>query len=194
MASATVQAAPLFPPGTDVRAYPLNECDYERRVDREPIGASAGNGEIAADGSVEITTSAAGVHCLFGVVDEIQTVTVDATGGTYTLTFEGQETGAIAYDASDTTGGASVRALLEALSNVEAGEVEVSGGPGDDGGTTPYTVVFRGSLGGSNRTAMTSDATNLTGGAGTATIATGTQGSKAGASGVQKTLIFTSAE
>ncbi len=45
---------------------------------------------------------------------EIQSVESDATGGDFTLTFEGQETAAIAWDAS----AADVKAALELLSTI----------------------------------------------------------------------------
>lgn len=100
--------------------------------------------------------------------DEVQTVTIDATGGTFTLTYSGQTTGAIAYNASTST----VVAALEALSNIGSGEVVVTGGPGSSGGGTPYAVTFTGTLANTNLDAMTANAGSLTGGAATATIDT----------------------
>lgn len=99
--------------------------------------------------------------------NEKQTVTIDATAGDYTLTYSGQETAAIAFDAT----AAEVQAALEALSNIAPGDVVVTGA---DGG--PYTVEFTGSLARTNVAQMTSDATNLTGGASTATVATSVAG------------------
>jgi hypothetical protein len=68
-------------------------------------------------------------------IDEIQVVTLAGgpTGGTFTLTFEAQTTAAIAYNAS----AATVQSALEALSNLDVGEVSVDG---DDGG--PWTVTL----------------------------------------------------
>jgi hypothetical protein len=62
-----------------------------------------------------------------GGVNEAQTVTITGTptGGTYTLTFNGQTTAAIPYNAT----AAQVTTALEALSNVNFGEVAVTGGP-----------------------------------------------------------------
>jgi len=97
---------------------------------------------------------------------EVQTITVDATGGTYTITWNGQTTGNIAFDAT----AATVQAALEALSNISAGDVTVTGGPGDSGGTTPYTLTWLSSLG--NVAAPTTDPALLTGGGGTAAVAT----------------------
>jgi PKD repeat protein/type 1 glutamine amidotransferase len=70
--------------------------------------------------------------------DEIQTVRVNnATGGTFTLTFDGQTTAPIAYDAN----AAAVRTALEGLSIVAPGDVSVTGGPVN---TANVTVQFDG--------------------------------------------------
>jgi hypothetical protein len=70
-----------------------------------------------------------------GYPSEHQQIAVDATGGTFTLTFSGQTTAAIAENATPTT----VRTRLEALSNIATGEVVVTGA---DGG--PWLVRFAG--------------------------------------------------
>jgi hypothetical protein len=74
-----------------------------------------------------------------GGVNEVQTLTVTGTptGGSYTLTFSGQTTAAIPYNAA----AADVRTALEALSNVRVGEVAVAGGPHPG---TAITVAFGG--------------------------------------------------
>lgn len=91
--------------------------------------------------------------------NEVQTVTITGTptGGTFTLTYAGQTTGAIAYNAT----AATVQAALEALSNVGTGNVAVTGGPGPG---TPYVVTFQGALGHTNVAIMTATG-SLTGGA-----------------------------
>lgn len=93
--------------------------------------------------------------------DAIATLTIDAAGGTYTVTYSAQETGNIDFDAT----AAEVQAALEALSNIAPGDVVVTG---DDGG--PYTLTFGGELADADIN-LTTDATNLTGGAGTAVVA-----------------------
>lgn len=90
-------------------------------------------------------------------INEIQSVI--ATGGSagdFTLTFEGQTTAAIAYNA---TAGA-VQTALEALSNIAVGDVTCAGGPLPG---TAVTCTFTGTLGSSNRTQMTV-VDNITGG------------------------------
>jgi hypothetical protein len=101
------------------------------------------------------------------LANEIQTVDVDATGGNFTLTFQGQTTANIAWNAT----AAAVQAALEALSNIAPGDVFVTGGPGP----APWTVEFLGAYDGVNVTQMT-NADTLTGGAGTVTNATTRQG------------------
>ena len=61
-------------------------------------------------------------------VDEVQELSFPGTAptsGTFTLTFDGQTTAPIAFDAD----GPAVAAALEALPNIGAGNVTISGGP-----------------------------------------------------------------
>lgn len=91
-----------------------------------------------------------------GGVNDVQTVTVGGspTGGTYTLTFGGQTTGAIAYNAA----ASAVQTAFLALSSVGTGNATVTGSAGG-----PYTVTFVGTLGNSSRAVITATA-SLTGG------------------------------
>lgn len=111
-------------------------------------------------------------------VDEVQTVTITGspTGGNFTLTFSGQTTGNIAYNATAT----QVQTALAALSTVGAGNVEVAGSAGG-----PWTVTFKGDLAFLNVAQMTSNSAGLTGGSTpTAGVAT-TTGGAAPAAGVE---------
>lgn len=82
-------------------------------------------------------------HCteVVEAVNEQQTLTITGTptGGSFTLYYDGQTTGAIAYNAN----AAAVQSALEALSNINVGDVTCSGGafPG-----TPVVVTFTGRL------------------------------------------------
>lgn len=101
---------------------------------------------------------------------EVQTVTITGTptGGTFTLTYNGQTTAPITYNAV----AADVQSALEALSNVDPGDVTVGGGPGPG---TPYTVTFDADLG--NVTQLTASGAALTGGVSPAVgVATTTPG------------------
>lgn len=79
-------------------------------------------------------------------VNEVQTVTISGapTGGTFTLTFEGQTTSPLAFNAT----AADVQAALEALSTIGTGNVTVSG-------AGPYVVTFVGTLAAQNVALMT---------------------------------------
>lgn len=93
-------------------------------------------------------------------LDEVQTVTITGspTGGTFTLTYSGQTTSAIAYNAT----AATVKAALAALSNIKAEDIAVAGGPGPG---TPWTVTFSGgAVDGRNVAQMTASGAGLTGG------------------------------
>jgi hypothetical protein len=73
--------------------------------------------------------------------DEIQRLTVSATGGQNVL--EDEETGGLALLSWDATPEEAQEAL-EGLYG--AGNVDVSGGPGDETGSKPYTITFTGEL------------------------------------------------
>lgn len=68
------------------------------------------------------------LSCGEGVANERQSLTVTGgvpTAGTFTLTFGGQDTAALPFDAT----AAAVQAALEALGTIGAGNVAVTGGP-----------------------------------------------------------------
>jgi len=99
---------------------------------------------------------------------EVQTVTEGGSGLTsFTLTFAGQTTGAIAAAAT----AAQVQTALEALSNINPGDVAVAGSAGG-----PYTVTFGGQYLQVDVGQMTA---TPTGGTGTVTVATQTAGGSA---------------
>lgn len=64
---------------------------------------------------------------------EVQAVIVEATAGTFTLSFRGETTTALAFDST----AAQVQSALEALSSIGAGAVSVEDG---------FTVLFKGDL------------------------------------------------
>jgi hypothetical protein len=91
--------------------------------------------------------------------NDVQTVTISGspTGGTFTLTFNGQTTANIPYNATST----QVAAAVGALSNVGTPNVTASGGalPG-----TGVVVTFQGLLGNQAQNVMTANSSGLTGG------------------------------
>jgi hypothetical protein len=121
--------------------------------------------------------TASGLYAPYsGVSSEVQSVTVTGspTGGTFTLTYSGQTTAAIPFDAQ----AIQVQHALEALSNIAVGDVLVDGGPGG-----PYYVRFAGTLAGTDVAAMTASGAGLTGGSSPGvTIATARAGGNAAGS------------
>lgn len=108
--------------------------------------------------------------------NEGQTVTITGipTGGTFTLTLDGETTAAIAYNAT----AAAVTTALENLSNVRVGSVTVTGGPGP---TTPWVVTFTGTQYSGTDVPQMTATSSLTGGTAPAVAVTT---STAGGSGV----------
>lgn len=76
-----------------------------------------------------------------GEVSEVQTLSITGTptGGTFRLSFRGQKTGTIAYNAA----ASAVQAALQALGSVGGGNVTCSGGPLPG---TPVVMTFAGTL------------------------------------------------
>lgn len=87
-------------------------------------------------------------------IDEVQLILSNGTGGTFTITYAGQTTTALAFDATAET----VDTALEALTNIGVGDVLVSGNPG------AWNVRFTGALGSTNQPLLTLGLGLLTGG------------------------------
>ncbi|TXS42932.1 hypothetical protein [Streptomyces sp. t39] len=106
------------------------------------------------------------------VTNEVQTLTVTGgpTGGTFTITWSGQTTGAIAYNAT----AAQVQTALEALSNIAPGDVAVTGAAGG-----PWTLTWGGTQLGENVAAPTTTEAFTGGTSPDITIATTTAGGTA---------------
>lgn len=102
--------------------------------------------------------------------NEVQTLTGDtATGGTFTITWQGQTTGDITFDAT----AAEIQAALVSLDNIQLGDVQVTGGPLP----TEVQVEFTGNYAETNVDQMTVDNTSMVGG--TVTPATSVEGAPA---------------
>lgn len=87
-------------------------------------------------------------------VNELQLIISGGTGGTFTVTYSGQTTSALAFGIS----ASALQLALEALSNIAPGDVLVTGVPGQ------WYVEFIGTLAATNVGQMTVDNTSLTGG------------------------------
>jgi hypothetical protein len=105
--------------------------------------------EVTIGGFVGVTvTTSVGVN-------EVQTLSASgATSGTFTLTFAGQTTGPIPYNAT----AAQIRAALVSLSNIGPDDITVTGGPIH---TTAVTVTFAGGLGYQNVPQIEADSSLL---------------------------------
>ncbi len=121
-------------------------------------------------------TPAAGIHANgFGpfedeLTDEQQTVrATNATGGTFTLTFDGQTTAPLPYNAT----GAQIDTALEALSNTGVDTIQTSGGPVN---TANVNVFFRRAFHEKNVSQLVGNGAALTGTSPTLTIATAQEG------------------
>jgi PKD repeat protein/glucose/arabinose dehydrogenase len=92
------------------------------------------------------------------LTDEQQTVRVTgATAGTFTLSFAGQTTAALPYNATRD----QIDAALEALPNIGADEIQTSGGPVS---SSNVNVFFRRARQQSDQSQITADGAGLTGG------------------------------
>lgn len=90
---------------------------------------------------------------------KVQTITIDATGGTFTVSYKGQTTSAQAYNVS----AANLQTALTGLSTIGTGNATVSLSG------SVYTITLAAALG--VTALLTTNAASLTGGAATATVA-----------------------
>jgi hypothetical protein len=139
---------------------------------------------VLKSGTVLARIGASGLYGPYGgEANEVQTVSITGApgGGDFTLTFDGQTTANIAYNANAT----AVRTALEALPNVNAGDVTVTG-------TNPnFIVTFGGARGGTDVPVMTKNEAGLTGGTTPdVVIATTTAGGSAVTTGLQTAAGF----
>lgn len=153
--------------GTLASPY-IYTCTFQGTLAATDVAQMTGSAASLTGGAVNIAT----IQEATAAVNEVETVqlTGGPTGGTFTLTFNAETTGAIAYNAS----AATVLAALEGLATPVPGDFTVTGSAGG-----PWTVTFTGAYAATNVTAMTGDGTSLTGGgsqtltANTTTTATG---------------------
>lgn len=121
-------------------------------ADGKPFTVTASTAN-ASSFSVVVTTLQAGVP----PTNEIQRIVLPGppTGGTFTLTFDGQTTGNLDYNDVE----ADIETALEALSNIASGDVVVTGDAPD------FTVEFTQAYEGVNVPLITGSGANLTGAA-----------------------------
>lgn len=162
-----IQAGEVIPQGrliirgSDGRAYLADNTSPARAalIGVSESGAAAiGQWISYVPPKTRLNTSglAAGVaYYVEGGTNEVQTLTITGTptGGTYRLSFRGQVTASLAYNAANS----AIQSALEALSTIGAGNVTVTG-------TGPFTVTFVGTLGDQNVPMLVLHTNALTGG------------------------------
>jgi hypothetical protein len=123
---------------------------------------------LAVGTPVAFNTSTAKWQAWAAPTNEVQTIGLgSASAGTFSITFAGQTTAAIAYSAS----AATVQAALLLLDAFDTGDVVVTGGPLP----AVITLTFGGQYQGNNvPVVVVAEVSTLTGG--TITVATGTAG------------------
>lgn len=142
-------------------------------LDADLVQADENGDKILKAGTFVTPVEATGRYGPYGgTTNEVQTATVTGapTGGTFTLSFGGQTTDAIDFDAT----AEEVEAALSGLPNLDEGDVEVTKA------ANVYTVTFGGEYGTEDVPALTADGSGLTGGTTPGvTIATTTAGGAA---------------
>ncbi len=132
--------------------------DYDIALGQAPVN-------LATAGSTGLRISMVGVNSVDILLvkgagsdtNEQQTINLGAaSAGSITITFSGQTTGAIAFNAA----AATVQTALEALSNVDPGDITVTGGALPN----TITLTFAGQYAGTNVPQVTVTPTGLTGG------------------------------
>ncbi len=138
------------------------------------VGASADGSRVFMVSGEQLTEAPGGGLYLWERQNEnqVQSLNVDASGGTFTLTASAgaleATTPALPHDAT----AAAVQAALEALEGpspfgqrlIGEGNVAVGGGPG------AYEIAFRGALAGVDVPKLAADSSGLTGGTASATV------------------------
>jgi len=151
----------LGTPATGVNARVSYVAYYydlaDRRVATVDVGTNGGTAWARPSG-VPTGSSTVLVTSTSYSTDAVQDITLtgNPTGGTFTLTFGGQTTGAIAYNAT----AATVQAALQALSSIGSGNVAVTAAPSGTG----WEVRFTGAMANSYEGAIIGNGASLTGG------------------------------
>lgn len=126
--------------------------------------------EAGVRGVVVGTTASSTLDLAEGTSESAQfTLPGTATGGTFTLTFKGQTTEPIAFNAD----AASVAVALLRLGVIDPGDIQVSKAASGNS----WTIAFSGKAGGIDQPDMTADGSKLTGGANKTITVARTQGS-----------------
>lgn len=154
-----LQRAPV---GTVLAAYVLRGNEGNRKTSVDSVA-------VASDGTVTLNPVVEGErYLLVKTTPRVDTITIDATSGTWTFTYLGVTTAALAENIS----AANLATAITGLASVGTGNATVSG---NDGG--PFTVTITGTLAGENDTPSVASV-DLAGGAGTVVLTNVTPGAK----------------
>jgi YD repeat-containing protein len=146
----------------------------DRQTASVDVGTNAGS-SWTRPGSVPSGSSTVLVSATRYATDAVQDITLTGspTGGTFTLSFGGFTTSALAYNASAST----IQTALAGLTSIGSGNVAVSAAPGGAG----WEVWFKGSLAAAYQVAIVGNGASLTGGTSPAVaVATVSNGGDAG--------------
>lgn len=168
-----LQPRTVVTPATDVECLASRHMTTKAvTMDADTVEADDNGDKVLTAGTVLGRVTASGLYGPYGGrSNEVQEFDLgEATAGTFTISCDGETTAAIAYDAT----AAAVQAALEALSNIDPGDVMVTGGPLPG---TAVVISFGGRHAGKDVPEITIDDSGLTGA--TVTIATTTAGGSA---------------
>ncbi len=132
--------------------------------------ADEGNNRIERFDSAGNFVSAWGKDTISPVVNERQKIVIEATAGTFTLSFGGSTTVPIKYNEQFEIGPSIVESYLAALPSIGEGNVAVSS---EHALPNALVVTFKGALGGADQPLLTADATQTIGTVEVSTIVNG---------------------
>lgn len=129
------------------------QIEFQSTLASQNLGLLTGNGANLSGGRIAVSTSQSAQP----TVNEKVLVSLgeEVSGGTFTLTHDGNTTADIATNATATT----LDMALEALAHLSTGDITVSGNPGG-----PWTVEFTGNLAATDAGALTASGEDLIGG------------------------------
>jgi hypothetical protein len=126
---------------------------------------------VAVDANGDAAFSSAGIvdggrYWVRRVSRKVVSLVVSATAGQFKVGVDGVLTADNTFDIA----AATLKTAIEGLSTVGTGNVLVTGGPGDAGGSTPYVITFDEALAGENPALTAQNGTTpLSGGSASAT-------------------------
>jgi hypothetical protein len=166
-------------PATDVEFLASRHMTTKAvTIDASTVSADGNGDKVLKAGTVLGRIAASGLFGPYaGRSNEVQQFDLGAaSAGTFTISFDGETTANIAYNAATAT----VQAALEALSNIDPGDVTVTGGPLPG---TAVVITFGGRHAGKDVPQITINAGGLTDP--TVTISTTTAGGSTASDGRQ---------